>query len=278
VSNAKVFILMAAMTGLLLALGQLFGGQNGLVLALLLAGAMNLFMYFGSASLVLRMYRAQVVDRSQAPELYDMVDRLRRQAGLPMPTLAVSAHAQPNAFATGRNPEHSVVCVTQGLVRLVSRDEMEGIVAHELAHIKNRDMLLQTVAATMAGAVSYLAHFGFFFGGRDDDGGNPLGGLLMLILAPLGAMVIQMAISRQREFKADLVGARISGRPRSLASALRQLDAAAHQVPMQVNPAAASLAIVNPLAAVGGGIAKLFSTHPPTEERVARLEAMAAGR
>jgi heat shock protein HtpX len=277
--NAKVFIMMAGLTALLLVLGNAFGGQSGLVMALVLAGAMNFIMYFASSSLVLKMYRARVVTQAEAPELYGMVDRLRQKAGLPMPTLAVAAHAQPNAFATGRNPEHAVVCVTEGIVRLVSAEELEGVLAHELAHIKNRDMLLQTVAATMAGAVSYLAHFGFLFGGsRDDDGGSPLAGILMLILAPLGAMLIQMAISRQREFKADAVGAQISGRPRALASALQKLDAAAHQIPMQVNPAAASLAIVNPLAAFGGGLAKLFSTHPPTEERVARLEALAAGR
>jgi heat shock protein HtpX len=275
--NAKVFIMMAGLTALLLVLGNAFGGQSGLVMALVLAGAMNFVMYFASSSLVLRMYRARVVTQAEAPELYGMVDRLRQRAGLPMPTLAVAAHAQPNAFATGRNPEHAVVCVTEGIVRLVSAEELEGVLAHELAHIKNRDMLLQTVAATMAGAVSYLAHFGFLFGGsRDDDGGSPLGGILMLILAPLGAMLIQMAISRQREFKADAVGAEISGRPRALASALQRLDAAAHQIPMQVNPAAASLAIVNPLAAFGGGLAKLFSTHPPTEERVERLLAMQA--
>jgi heat shock protein HtpX len=277
--NAKVFIMMAGLTALLLVLGNGFGGQSGLVMALVLAGVMNFVMYFASSSLVLKMYRARVVTQAEAPELYGMVDRLRQQAGLPMPTLAVAPHAQPNAFATGRNPEHAVVCVTEGIVRLVSAEELEGVLAHELAHIKNRDMLLQTVAATMAGAVSYLAHFGFLFGGsRDDDGGNPLAGLAMLILAPLGAMLIQMAISRQREFKADAVGAQISGRPRALASALQKLDAAAHQIPMQVNPAAAPLAIVNPLAAFGGGVARLFSTHPPTEERVARLEALAGGR
>ncbi|HET7038613.1 MAG TPA: zinc metalloprotease HtpX [Gemmatimonadales bacterium] len=277
--NAKVFIMMAGLTALLLVLGNAFGGQSGLVMALVLAGVMNFVMYFASSSLVLRMYRARVVTQAEAPELYGMVDRLRQKAGLPMPTLAVAPHAQPNAFATGRSPEHAVVCVTEGIVRLVSAEELEGVLAHELAHIKNRDMLLQTVAATMAGAVSYLAHFGFLFGGsRDDDSGSPVAGILMLILAPLGAMLIQMAISRQREFKADAVGAQISGRPRALASALQRLDAAAHQIPMQVNPAAAPLAIVNPLAAFGGGVARLFSTHPPTEERVARLEALAVGR
>jgi heat shock protein HtpX len=278
VNNVKVFVLMAGLTALLMALGNGFAGQSGLVMALVLAGAMNFFMYFASGKMVLRMYRAQVVDQSQAPELYGLVDRLRQQAGLPMPTLAVAPHEQPNAFATGRSPEHAVVCVTAGLMRLVSREELEGIIAHELAHIKNRDMLLQTVAATMAGAVSMLAHLGLFFGGRDDDDGSPVAGLLMVIVAPLAAMLIQMAISRQREFKADRVGAEISGRPRALATALRKLDAAAHQIPMPVNPAGASLAIVNPLAAFGGGVAKLFSTHPPTAERVARLEALAAGR
>jgi heat shock protein HtpX len=274
-NNVKVFALMAAMTAMLGAVGGWVGGESGMVMALLFAGAMNFFMYFGSAKMVLRMYGAQVIDRAQAPELYEMVDRLRQRAGLPMPTVAVAPHMQPNAFATGRNPEHAVVCVTQGILQLVSREELEGVIAHELAHIKNRDMLLQTVTATLAGAISNLAYMGMFFGGGDEDGPNPLSALAMVILAPIAAGLIQMAISRQREFKADAVGAQISGRPLALAGALRKLEAGAHRIPMEVAPAVAPLAQVNPLAAHGGGIAKLFSTHPPTEERVARLEALA---
>jgi heat shock protein HtpX len=203
-----------------------------------------------------------------------MVDRLRQRAGLPMPTVAIAPHAQANAFATGRNPEHAVVCVTEGLMRLVNQDELEGVIAHELAHIKNRDMLLQTVTATMAGAISNLAWFGMFMGGRDDEGGSPFGGLLMVILAPIAASLVQMAISRQREFKADRVGAEISGKPLALAGALQKLEATARRIPMDVAPAAAPLAQVNPLAAHGGGLMKLFSTHPPTEERVAALKAL----
>ena len=276
-SNVKVFVLMAGLTALFVALGGAFGGQSGMVMALLFAGVMNFVMYYGSSSMVLRMYGARVVDERQAPELYAMVDRLRQRAGLPMPTVAIAPHAQPNAFATGRNPEHAVVCVTEGILGTVSREELEGVIAHELAHVKNRDMLLSTVAATMAGAISNIAHFGLFFGGgsRDDEGGSPAAGLLMALLAPIGAMLIQFAISRQREFKADAVGAQISGRPLALASALQKLDAIAHRVPMHVAPAVAPLAQVNPLAAYGGGIVSLFSTHPPTEERVARLRELA---
>jgi heat shock protein HtpX len=275
-NNVKVFVLMAGLTSLFVAIGGYFGGQSGMLMAFLFAGLMNFVMYFGSSKMVLRMYGAKVVTEREAPELYAMVDRLRQRAGLPMPTLAIAPHAQPNAFATGRNPENAVVAVTEGILQLVSRDELEGVIAHELAHIKNRDMLLQTFTATMAGAISNLAHFGLFFGGRDDDDSNPAAGLLMAILAPIAAMLIQFAISRQREFKADAVGAEISGRPQSLANALRKLDAAAHRVPMHVSPAVAPLAQVNPLAAYGGGMAKLFSTHPPTEERVARLMQLAA--
>lgn len=274
-NNVKVFVLMAGMTALFIAIGGAIGGQSGMVMALAFAGLMNFFMYWTSSSMVLRMYGARTIAREQAPELYDMVDRLRQRAGLPMPTVAVAPHAQPNAFATGRNPDHAVVCVTDGIMRLVSRDELEGVLAHELAHIKNRDMLLQTIAATMAGAISNLAQFAFFFGGRsDDEDSSPFAGLAMLILAPIAAMFIQFAISRQREFKADAVGAEISGRPLSLANALLKLEQGAHQIPMNVSPAVAPLAQVNPLAAFGGGLSKLFSTHPPTAERVARLRAM----
>jgi heat shock protein HtpX len=277
-NNVKVFVLMAGLTALLMVVGNTVGGQQGAVMALLVAGAMNLFMFFGSSSMVLRMYRAKVITEQDAPELFAMVDRLRQRAGLPMPTVAVAPHEQPNAFATGRSPEHAVVCVTAGLVRLVSPAELEGVIAHELAHIKNRDMLLQTITATFAGAIGYLAQFGWLLGGRDDENGNPLVALLMMIVAPIAAMIIQFAISRQREFKADAVGAEICGRPLALAGALQKLDAAAHRIPMQVAPAAAPLAQVNPLAAHGGGLMKLFSTHPPTEERVTRLEALARGR
>jgi heat shock protein HtpX len=280
-NNVKVFVLMAGLTALFVALGGMIGGSSGMTVALVMAGVMNFVMYYASSSMVLRMYGARVVDASQAPELYAIVDRLRQRAGLPMPTVAIAPHEQPNAFATGRNPEHAVVCVTEGILRLVSREELEGVLAHELAHVKNHDMLLQTVAATMAGAISNVAHFGLWFGGgRDDDGngGNPIAALALALLAPIAAMLIQFAISRQREFKADAVGAEISGQPLALADALVKLDAAAHRIPMHVSPAVAPLAQVDPLAAYGRrGITSLFSTHPPTEERVERLRAMVVG-
>ena len=278
-NNVKVFGLMALLTGLAVAAGGALGGQSGMTLAFVMAGGMNFVMYWASSSMVLRMYGARTIDRAQAPELYEMVDRLRTRAGLPMPTVAIAPHAQPNAFATGRNPQHAVVCVTEGLLQAVTRDELEGVIAHELAHIKNRDMLLQTFTATLAGAITYLAQMqmwgALLGGGRDDRDESPLGGLLVMIVAPIAAGLVQMAISRQREFKADAVGAEISGRPMALASALQKLDALAHRIPMQVAPAAAPLAQVNPLAAMDGGIASLFSTHPPTERRVAALRALA---
>ena len=275
-NNIKVFVLMAGLTALFGAIGASVGGQGGMVIALLMAGAMNVFMYYTSSTMVLKMYGARVVSRAEAPELYGMVDRLRQRAGLPMPTVAIAPHDQPNAFATGRSPEHSVVCVTEGLLRLVNRDELEGVVAHELAHITNRDMLLQTVTATMVGAIGMLSQFAIFFGGRDEEGrGNPVAAIAMLILGPLAASVIQLAISRQREFKADAVGAEISGQPLALASALRKLDAYAKRIPMEVAPAVAPLAQVNPLQAHGGGMLALFSTHPSTEQRVARLQELA---
>ena len=275
-NNIKVFVLMAGLTALFGAVGASVGGQGGMVTALFMAGAMNVFMYYTSSTMVLKMYGARVVSHAEAPELYGMVDRLRQRAGLPMPTVAIAPHDQPNAFATGRSPAHSVVCVTEGLLRLVNHDELEGVVAHELAHIKNRDMLLQTVTATMAGAIGMLSQFAIFFGGRDEEGrGNPVAAIAMLILGPLAASVIQLAISRQREFKADAVGAEISGQPLALASALRKLDAYAKRIPMEVAPAVAPLAQVNPLQAHGGGMLALFSTHPSTEQRVARLQELA---
>ncbi|MGH7663712.1 MAG: zinc metalloprotease HtpX [Gemmatimonadaceae bacterium] len=273
-NNVKVFGLVAALTALFGAIGLAFGGQSGMIMALAFAGVMNFVMYFASSKMVLKMYKARVVTEAEAPELYRMVDRLRQRAGLPMPTVAIAPHAQPNAFATGRNPEHAVVCVTAGILDLVTQSELEGVIAHELAHIRNHDMLLQTFTATVAGAISNLAWFGLWFGG-DDEGGSPIAMLAMAILAPIAAGLVQMAISRQREFKADAVGAEISGRPLELAGALQKLDAAAHRIPMNIAPAAAPLAQVNPLAARGGGFSRLFSTHPPTEERVDRLRALA---
>ena len=275
-NNVKVFVLMAGMTALFGAIGAYLGGQGGMLMALVFAGAMNFFMYFNSSKMVLRMYRARVVTEREAPDLYRMVDRLRQRAGLPMPTLAIAPHEQPNAVAPGRTPANSVVCVTEGILQLVPPDELEGVLAHELAHIKNRDMLLQTFTATMAGAITMLSHMFMFMGHGDDDHPNPLVGLAMMILAPLAASIVQLAISRQREFKADAVGAQISGKPLGLANALITLDTYAKQIPMHVDPAAAPLAQVNPLQAHGGGIASLFSTHPRTEDRVARLRAMAA--
>jgi heat shock protein HtpX len=278
-NNVKTFVLMAGLMGLFLLVGQLLGGAQGLVAALIFGSVFNFIMYFFSDRLVLRMYGAQKVTEEQAPELYRMVDRLRQRAGLPMPVLAVAPHEQPNAFATGRNPNHAVVAVTTGILKYMPQDELEGVIAHELAHVKNRDMLISTIAAGIAGAISNLPYLLLFGGGSsDDDSGHPLAQLALLLLAPLGAMLIQFGVSRQREFEADRVGAQILGRPMPLANALRRLDAMAQRIPMQVAPAAAPLAQVNPLAAVGGGFTRLFSTNPPTEERVARLEALAAGR
>jgi heat shock protein HtpX len=277
-NNIKTFVLMAGLLGLFVLVGQMIGGSSGLVAALVIGSLFNFVMYFFSDRLVLRMYGARVVTAQDAPELYAMVDRLRQRAGLPMPKVAVAPHEQPNAFATGRNPEHSIVAVTTGILKYVPQEELEGVIAHELAHIKNRDMLIATVAAGIAGALSNLPYLLMFGGGRDDDNGHPYAQLALILLAPIGAMLIQFAVSRQREFEADRVGAQILGRPMPLANALIRLDSLAHRIPMQVAPAAAPLAQVNPLAAKGGVLSKLFSTHPPTPERVARLEAMAPGR
>ena len=277
-NNVKTFVLMAGLLGLFVLVGQLLGGSSGLVAALLIGSLFNFIMYFFSDRLVLRMYGAQVVTAQEAPELYAMVDRLRQRAGLPMPRVAVAPHDQPNAFATGRSPEHALVAVTTGILKYVPPEELEGVIAHELAHVKNRDMLITTVAAGIAGALSNLPYLLMFGGGHDDDGGHPFAQLGLILLAPIGAMLIQFAVSRQREFEADRVGAQILGRPMPLAHALIRLDDLAHRIPMRVAPAAAPLAQVNPLAAQGGVVSKLFSTHPPTSERVARLEAMAPGR
>jgi heat shock protein HtpX len=278
-NNVKTFVLLAGLMGLFLMAGQLLGGSQGLFIALIFGGLFNFVMYFFSDKLVLRMYGAQVVTAAEAPQLYALVDRLRQRAGLPMPVVAVAPHEQPNAFATGRSPSKAVVAVTTGIMKYMPQDELEAVIAHELAHVKNRDMLISTIAAGVAGAISNLPYLLLFGGGSsDDEGGHPFAQLALVLLGPIGAMLIQFAISRQREFEADRVGAEILGRPLPLANALRRLDALAHRIPMHVAPAAAPLAQVNPLAAYGGGVARLFSTHPPTEERVARLEAMAAGR
>lgn len=271
----KTFGLMALMTALFLGVAGFFGGTDVMIIAFFFALLFNFGSYWFSDRIVLRMYRAKILQQSDAPDLYDMVDRLRRRAGLPMPTLALSPSDQPNAFATGRSPERAVVCVTRGILKLANREELAGVIAHELAHVKNRDMLIGTIAATMSAAIVMLARFGLWFGG-DRDRGGVMGALLMLILAPIAAMLIQMAISRAGEFRADRIGAGISGRPRELASALRKLESAARRVPMEVNPAAAHLCIVNPLRGGGAAFAALFRTHPPTEERIRRLEEIAS--
>jgi heat shock protein HtpX len=282
-NQLKVFLLMAGLTALLVVLGGYLGGRGGMMVFFVMAALMNFAMYWWSDKVVLRMYRAKVIERADAPDLYDMVDRLRTRAGLPMPVIALAPSQQPNAFATGRNHEHAVVCFTTGIMSLIGKDELEGVIAHELGHIKHRHMLVGTIAATMAGAIAMIGsmvRWGAIFGGfssRDDRDGGVVGLLAMAIVAPLAAMLMQMAISRQNEFVADATGARIAGNPQGLASALRKLDAYAHRIPMQVNPAAAQLAIVNPLSGVrGAGLFKLFNTHPSTEERVARLSAMSA--
>jgi heat shock protein HtpX len=277
-NNVRTFVLMAGLLGLFVLAGQLIGGSSGLVVALVIGSLFNFIMYFFSDRLVLKMYGARIVSAQEAPELYAMVDRLRQKAGLPMPTVAVAPHEQPNAFATGRSPSRAVVAVTTGILKYMPQEELEGVIAHELAHVKNRDMLIATVAAGIAGALSNLPYLLMFGGGHDDEGGHPFAQLALILLAPIGAMLIQFAVSRQREFEADRVGALILGRPMPLANALVRLDSLAHRIPMHVAPAAAPLAQVNPLAYQGGGVAKLFSTHPPTAERVARLQAMAAGR
>lgn len=280
-NTMKTFLLMGVLTVMLVFVGRLLGGESGMIMAFVLAAVMNFGTYWFSDKLVLRMYKAQPVTQAEAPDLYQMVQELSNRANLPMPKVYVIPNDQPNAFATGRNPENAAVAVTQGIMRTLTRDELRGVIGHELAHVKHRDILVGTVAATMAGAISMIANMAqwamIFGGGRssDDEGGHPIAGLAMMIVAPIAAMMVQMAISRSREFLADEGGAQIAGNPLSLSSALRKLDAKAHQIPMQASPATAHMFIVNPLT--GGGLMKLFSTHPPMEERVARLEAMVYG-
>jgi heat shock protein HtpX len=265
--------LMAVLLVLFALVGQAIAGPRGLMIAFVVAVGMNAFSYWFSDSVVLRMYRAEDVSRSDAPELYDMVDRLRQRADLPMPRVCIIPSDQPNAFATGRNPQNAVVAVTEGIMRILDRDELEGVVAHELAHIQNRDILTSTIAATLGAAITLLARFGIFFD-RDDNGF--VTSLLMMILAPMAAMLIQMAISRSREYAADRDGAEIAGSPHGLASALERMQQVATQRPMRsANQATSHLFIVNPFSGTLGGLKKLFSTHPPTEERVARLRSMA---
>ena len=276
-NTLKTFTLMAALTALALGIGYLVGGRGGVVIAFVFALAMNFGSYWFSDKIVLGMYRARPIEPSQAPDLYRMVERLSGNAGLPMPKLYVMDDPTPNAFATGRNPQHGVVAVTSGILQILNRDELEGVIAHELAHIKNRDMLISTIAATMAGAITSIAHmamFASFFGGRsdDDEGTNPFVALLMFVLGPIAAALIQMAVSRSREYAADAEGARICGKPLALASALTNLERGVHAIPMHANPATAHMFIVSPL--LGGGMASLFSTHPTTEDRVNRLRAL----
>lgn len=280
-NTMKTFLLMGVLTVLFVLIGGAIGGQSGMTMALIIAGVMNFISYWWSDKIVLKMYGAKELNRSDAPELFAMTEELTQRANLPMPKLYKVEGDQPNAFATGRDPQHAAVVVTEGITRLLSRDELRGVISHELAHVKNRDILIGTVAATFAGAISYLANmaqWAMIFGGRssdDDEGNNPVAGILMMVLAPIAAMLVQMAISRSREFLADETGAQMSGNPLSLANALRKLHAGAAEIPMHATPATAHMFIVNPLS--GGAFLNLFSTHPPMEERIARLEAMVYG-
>ena len=275
----KTTLLMAAIVALFGALGMMLGGAMGMLVALLLGGVMNLWAYWNSDKMVLRMYNAQEVGPVEAPEFYAIVADLARRAELPMPKVYVIDQAQPNAFATGRNPEHAAVAATTGILRLLDTRELRGVMAHELAHVKNRDILTSTISATIAGAISSLAQFGMFFGGGDRERPNAIVQIVLMILAPLAAMLIQMAISRAREFGADRGGADICGDPEALASALRKIEAYARGTPMDTaerHPETAQMMIINPLS--GGDLRGLFSTHPATEQRVAKLLEMARGR
>ncbi len=284
-NTTKTILLMVGLTVLLVFIGGAFGGRQGVIIAFMFAMATNLFSYWFSDKIVLRMYSAREVTETEAPELYSVTRDLAMKMRMPMPKVYIIPSDAPNAFATGRNPNHAAVAATQGILRLLTREELAAVMAHELGHVTNRDILIGTIAATIAGAISMLAHiaqwgmiFGGFGGRRDDDegAGGMIGTILMIILAPIAALLIQMAISRSREYEADATGARISGNPLALASALRKLQAGSQRIPMDANPATAHMFIVNPLRS--GGIVNLFSTHPPMEDRIARLESMVYGQ
>ncbi|WP_432823012.1 zinc metalloprotease HtpX [Trichloromonas sp.] len=283
-NTLKTTFLLTCLTLLLVAMGSAIGGQSGMIIAFLIAGGMNFFSYWYSDKIVLKMYRAREVSETEQPAFYSMVRRLAAQANMPMPKVYVIPTLSPNAFATGRNPQNAAVAATEGIMQILSADELEGVMAHELAHVQNRDTLISTIAATFAGAISMLGSMlqwaAIFGGGNSEDeegGGGMLGGLAMAFIAPMAAMLIQMAVSRSREYLADASGARICGNPLALASALRKLQMASQKIPMQeATPATSHMFIVNPLT--GASMLKLFSTHPPMEERVARLEALAGGR
>ncbi|MCK4386164.1 MAG: zinc metalloprotease HtpX [candidate division Zixibacteria bacterium] len=279
-NTLKTTFLLTLLTLLLVFVGQMLGGNSGMVVALIFAAIMNLTTYWFSDKIVLAMYRAKPIEESDNPGLYNLIRRTATKAGLPMPKVYVIPTQTPNAFATGRNPKHAAVAVTSGILKILNEDELEGVISHEMAHVKNRDILTGSIVATLAGAISMLAFMARWaaifggFGGRDSEGrGGGLGLLIMAIVAPLAALLIQMAISRSREYAADQTGAKISHKPLSLANALRKLEYAGRRIPLKANPSTAHLFIVNPLS--GKGMASLFSTHPPVEERVARLEKMA---
>lgn len=275
-SYFKTAVLLAGLTALFMGVGYLIGGAGGAVVALVIAAATNMFAYWNSDRMVLSMHGAQEVDERSAPELFRMVAELAGRAQLPMPKVYLMDNPQPNAFATGRDPDHAAVAVTTGLLQMLNREELAGVIAHELAHIRNHDTLIMTITATIAGAISMIAQFGMFFGGNRDNGPGIVGSLAMMILAPLSATIVQMAISRTREYSADNMGARICGQPMSLASALLKIDNAAHQIPnmdAERSPATAHMFIINPLS--GQGMDNLFSTHPSTENRVRELQRLA---
>jgi heat shock protein HtpX len=284
-NTTKTVVLMAGLTVLLVFLGGAFGGRQGVIFAFIFAFAMNMFSYWFSDKIVLRMYNAREATQAEAPVLWSVTHSLATKMNMPMPKVYVIPSDAPNAFATGRNPQHAAVAATEGILRMLSREELEGVMAHELAHVRNRDILIGTIAATFAGAISMLANmaqwamiFGGFGGRRDEDEGHGsmVGGILMIILAPIAAALIQMAISRSREYQADATGARMCGNPLWLANALRKLHIGSQRIPMEANPATAHMFIVNPLR--GGGLVNLFSTHPPMEDRIARLEQMVYGQ